>query len=55
MPQIDIARVPKRRGAGYPPSFDTPCAEHLNPHPATNRDPGAAPDIIDLPFNEDIS
>lgn len=26
MPRIDIAAVPVRRGSGYPPPFDTPCA-----------------------------
>ncbi|MFM9844941.1 MAG: cupin domain-containing protein [Dongiaceae bacterium] len=26
MPKIDIAAVPKRTGAGYPPPFDAPCA-----------------------------
>jgi uncharacterized cupin superfamily protein len=27
MPKIDIATVPVRRGTGYPPPFDAPCAE----------------------------
>lgn len=26
MPKIDIAAVPVRRGSGYPPPFDAPCA-----------------------------
>ena len=26
MPKIDIAAVPARKGAGYPPPFDVPCA-----------------------------
>ena len=26
MPKIDIAAVPVRRGSGYPPPFDVPCA-----------------------------
>jgi uncharacterized cupin superfamily protein len=26
MPKIDIAAVPARKGAGYPPPFDAPCA-----------------------------
>ena len=26
MPKIDIAAVPVRRGSGYPPPFDGPCA-----------------------------
>ena len=29
MPRIDIAAVPKRKGAGYPPPFDAPCAERV--------------------------
>ena len=29
MPKIDIAAVPKRSGAGYPPPFDAPCAERV--------------------------
>jgi uncharacterized cupin superfamily protein len=27
MPKIDIAAVPARKGSGYPPPFDVPCAE----------------------------
>lgn len=27
MPKIDIATVPARKGSGYPPPFDAPCAE----------------------------
>ena len=26
MPKIDIAAVPARKGSGYPPPFDSPCA-----------------------------
>ncbi len=26
MPKIDIAAVPERKGVGYPPPFDAPCA-----------------------------
>jgi uncharacterized cupin superfamily protein len=26
MPRIDLATVPARRGSGYPPPFDEPCA-----------------------------
>ena len=26
MPKIDIAGVPARKGSGYPPPFDAPCA-----------------------------
>jgi uncharacterized cupin superfamily protein len=26
MPKIDIAAVPARKGSGYPPPFDAPCA-----------------------------
>jgi uncharacterized cupin superfamily protein len=29
MPKIEIAAVPKRRGSGYPPPFDAPCAERV--------------------------
>ncbi len=29
MPKIDIAAVPKRQGAGYPPPFDAPCAQRV--------------------------
>src|SRR6266436_3169937 len=29
MPRIDIAAVPKRKGSGYPPPFDAPCAERV--------------------------
>ena len=27
MPRIDTATVPSRKGSGYPPPFDVPCAE----------------------------
>ena len=26
MPKIDVAAVPRRKGSGYPPPFDAPCA-----------------------------
>ena len=26
MPKIDVAAAPKRKGSGYPPPFDAPCA-----------------------------
>ncbi len=26
MPKIDVATVPARKGSGYPPPFDAPCA-----------------------------
>src|ERR1700754_2524912 len=29
MPKIDIAAVPERRGTGYPPQFNAPCAERV--------------------------
>ena len=29
MPKIDVATVPKRKGAPYPSPFDTPCAERV--------------------------
>ena len=29
MPKIDIAAVPERKGSGYPPPFDAPCAERM--------------------------
>jgi uncharacterized cupin superfamily protein len=29
MPKIDIAAVPERKGAGYPPPFDAPCADRI--------------------------
>jgi uncharacterized cupin superfamily protein len=29
MPKIDIAAVPKRKGSGYPPPFDAPCADRI--------------------------
>ena len=29
MPKIDIAAVPVRKGSGYPPPFDAPCAERV--------------------------
>ncbi|HEY2177728.1 MAG TPA: cupin domain-containing protein [Caulobacteraceae bacterium] len=29
MPRIDLAAVPERKGTGYPPPFDAPCAERV--------------------------
>ncbi|CAE6729949.1 hypothetical protein R69927_02485 [Paraburkholderia domus] len=29
MPKINIADVPERQGTGYPPPFDTHCAERI--------------------------
>jgi uncharacterized cupin superfamily protein len=29
MPKIDLAAVPERKGSGYPPPFDAPCAERV--------------------------
>ncbi len=29
MPKIDIAAVPERKGTGYPPPFDAPCAGRI--------------------------
>src|SRR3954452_22420760 len=29
MPKIDIVAVPERKGSGYPPPFDAPCAERV--------------------------
>ena len=29
MPRIDIAQVPQRKGTGYPPEFNAPCAERI--------------------------
>ena len=29
MPKIDIAAVPERKGSGYPPPFNAPCAERV--------------------------
>lgn len=29
MPKIDVAAVPQRKGAPYPPPFDAPCAERV--------------------------
>jgi uncharacterized cupin superfamily protein len=29
MPKIDIATVPERKGSGYPPPFDAPCADRV--------------------------
>jgi len=29
MPRIDLAAIPKRKGSGYPPPFDAPCADRV--------------------------
>ena len=29
MPKIDLAAVPERKGTGYPPPFDAPCAQRV--------------------------
>lgn len=29
MPKIDVSSVPWRKGSGYPPPFDAPCAERI--------------------------
>ena len=29
MPKIDLAAVPERKGTGYPPPFDAPCADRI--------------------------
>jgi uncharacterized cupin superfamily protein len=29
MPKIDVAAVPGRKGSGYPPPYDAPCAERV--------------------------
>jgi uncharacterized cupin superfamily protein len=29
MPKIDIAKVPERKGTGYPPEFNAPCADRI--------------------------
>jgi uncharacterized cupin superfamily protein len=29
MPKINVVAVPERKGTGYPPQFNTPCAERV--------------------------
>jgi len=29
MPKIDISKVPERKGTGYPPQFNAPCADRI--------------------------
>jgi uncharacterized cupin superfamily protein len=29
MPKIDVSAVPERKGTGYPPPFDAPCADRV--------------------------
>ena len=45
MPKIDIGSVPLRRGSGYPPPFDEPCAER------TRRRLGDAGGLRDFGIN----
>jgi uncharacterized cupin superfamily protein len=45
MPKIDITAVPARKGVGYPPPFDAPCAER------TRRRLGEAGGLRDFGVN----
>ncbi len=45
MPRIDIAKAPARRGSGYPPPFDAPCADR------TRRRLGEAGGLSDFGIN----
>jgi hypothetical protein len=45
MSKIDIAAVPVRRGSGYPPTFDVPCAAR------TRRRVGDAGELRDFGVN----
>jgi uncharacterized cupin superfamily protein len=45
MPKIDIAAIPVRQGAGYPPPFDAPCAAR------TRRRLGSAGGLQDFGIN----
>ncbi len=45
MPRIDIAATPLRRGSGYPPPFDAPCAQR------TRRRLGEAGGLSDFGVN----
>ncbi len=45
MPKIDIAAVPPRKGSGYPPPFDAPCAAR------TRRRLGTAGQLRDFGVN----
>ena len=29
MPKIDITSIPERKGTGYPPQFNAPCADRI--------------------------
>lgn len=29
MPKVDLAKVPQRKGSGYPPPLDAPCADRI--------------------------
>ena len=45
MPKIDLAAAPERRGSGYPPPFDAPCADR------TRRRLGNAGGLSDFGVN----
>jgi uncharacterized cupin superfamily protein len=45
MPRIDIEAVPERKGSGYPPPFDAPCAERVR------RRLGDAGGLVDFGVN----
>ena len=45
MPKVDLAAVPTRKGCGYPPPFDAPCA------PRTRRRLGEAGGLRDFGVN----
>lgn len=45
MPKVDLAAVPTRKGSGYPPQFDVPCAER------TRRRLGEAGGLRDFGVN----
>ena len=45
MPKVDVAAVPARKGSGYPPPFDAPCAER------TRRRLGQAGGLRDFGVN----
>jgi hypothetical protein len=40
MPKIDVAAVPKRKGAGYPPLFDAPLADRVRLQQRVHSHPG---------------
>ena len=45
MPKIDVAAVPARKGSGYPPPFDAPCATR------TRKRLGQAGGLVDFGVN----